>query len=84
VIGEKYDNSNENDGDLNAYSGIIKKIAKDNNLQLIDLRKAFMDYESKNNIENKEKGILTSDRVHLNETGNQFLADTMWDVIKKL
>jgi lysophospholipase L1-like esterase len=43
-----------------------------------------MDYESKNNIENKEKGILTSDRVHLNEAGNQFLADTMWEVIKKL
>ena len=84
VIGEKFDNSNENDGDLNAYSAIIKKIAKDNSVQLIDLRKAFMDYESKNNIENKASGILTSDRVHLNETGNQFLADTMWDVIKKL
>ena len=84
VIGEKFDNSNENDGDLNAYAAIIKKIAKDNSLQLIDLRKAFMDYESKNNIENKEKGILTSDRVHLNEAGNQFLADTMWEVIKKL
>ena len=66
------------------YAAIIKKIAKDNSLQLIDLRKAFMDYESKNNIENKEKGILTSDRVHLNEAGNQFLADTMWEVIKKL
>jgi lysophospholipase L1-like esterase len=74
----------ENDGDLNAYSAIIKKIAKDNSVQLIDLRKAFMEYESKNNIENKALGILTSDRVHLNETGNQFLADTMWDVIKKL
>lgn len=84
VIGEKFDNTNENDGDLNAYAGIIKKIAKDNNVQLIDLRKAFMDYESKNNIENKASGILTTDRVHLNEAGNQFLADTMWDVIKKL
>ena len=84
VIGEKFDNSNENDGDLNAYSAIIKKIAKDNSVQLIDLRKAFMNYESKNNIENKASGILTSDLVLLNETGNQFLADTMWDVIKKL
>jgi len=84
VIGEKFDNSNENDGDLNSYSQIIKKIAKDNSVQLIDLRKAFMDYESKNNIENKASGILTTDRVHLNEAGNQFLADTMWDVIKKL
>jgi lysophospholipase L1-like esterase len=84
VIGEKFDNSNENDGDLNAYSQIIKKIAKDNAVQLIDLRKAFMDYEAKNNIENKASGILTTDRVHLNDAGNQFLAETMWDVIKKL
>ncbi len=84
VIGEKFDATNENDGDLNAYSNIIRKIAADNQCKLIDLRKIFLGYEEKNNIENKASGILTSDRVHLNETGNQFLADTMWDVIKKL
>ncbi|MHA8049865.1 SGNH/GDSL hydrolase family protein [Aquirufa sp. ROCK-SH2] len=84
VIGEKFDNSNENDGDLNAYSAIIKRIAETNACKLIDLRKAFMDYEVKNNIENKASGILTTDRVHLNEAGNKFLAETMWDTIKNL
>ncbi len=84
VIGEKHDNSNENDGDLNAYSAIIKKIAETNACKLIDLRKAFMDYEVKNNIENKASGILTTDRVHLNEAGNKFLAETMWETIKNL
>jgi lysophospholipase L1-like esterase len=84
VIGEKHDNSNENDGDLNAYSAIIKKIAETNACKLIDLRKAFMDYEVKNNVENKASGILTTDRVHLNEAGNKFLAETMWDTIKNL
>jgi lysophospholipase L1-like esterase len=84
VIGEKYDNTNENDGDLNAYANIIRKIASDNQCKLIDLRKAFMAYEEKNNIENKSSGILTSDRVHLTEAGNQFLAETMWETIKTL
>jgi lysophospholipase L1-like esterase len=84
VIGEKYDNTNENDGDLNAYANIIRKIASDNQCKLIDLRKAFMTYEEKNNIENKASGILTSDRVHLTEAGNQFLAETMWETIKTL
>jgi lysophospholipase L1-like esterase len=84
VIGEKHDNSNENDGDLNAYSAIIKKIAETNACKLIDLRKAFMDYEVKNNVENKASGILTTDRVHLNEAGNKFLAETMWETIKNL
>lgn len=84
VIGEKFDNTNENDGDLNAYANIIRKIASDNQCKLIDLRKAFMAYEQKNNIENKGSGILTSDRVHLTEAGNQFLAETMWETIKNL
>jgi len=41
-------------------------------------------YEEKNNIENKASGILTTDRVHLTEAGNQFLAETMWETIKSL
>ena len=84
VIGEKFDATNENDGDLNAYSNIIRKIATDNQCKLIDLRKAFLSFEEKNNIENKASGILTTDRVHLNEAGNQFLAETMWETIKNL
>ena len=84
VIGEKFDATNENDGDLNAYSNIIRKIATDNQCKLIDLRKAFMTYEEKKNIENKASGILTTDRVHLTEAGNQFLAETMWETIKSL
>ncbi|MBE7175364.1 MAG: SGNH/GDSL hydrolase family protein [Mucilaginibacter polytrichastri] len=82
VIGEKNDNSNQQDGDLNAYSTIIRTIATDMKLPLIDLRKAFVDYELKNNPENKEKEILTVDRVHLNPKGNQFVAETMWNVLK--
>lgn len=82
AIGERTDFSNQQDGDLNRYSSVIRNLAKDNNLPLIDLRKSFLDYNLKNNPENKESGILTTDRVHLNEAGNQLVADEMWKVIK--
>lgn len=84
AIGERTDSSNELDGDLNNYSNIIRGLAKKNNLPLIDLRKAFLDYNKQYNTENKESGILTTDRVHLNEKGNQLVADEMWKVIKTL
>jgi hypothetical protein len=32
---------------------------------------------AKNNPENREAGILTSDRVHLNDVGNRFVAVEM-------
>ena len=82
VIGERTDFSNQLDGDLNRYSTIIRGIAQKESLPLIDLRKAFLDYNVKNNPENKEQGILTTDRVHLNDNGNKLVAETMWQVIK--
>src|SRR6186713_2448737 len=82
AIGEKTDFSNPQDGDMNEYSNIIRRIASKNNLPLVDLRKAFLDYNLKNNPDNKDRGILTTDRVHLNAKGNQLVAEEMWKVIK--
>lgn len=82
VIGERTDFSNEQDGDMNQYSNIIRSLAQKNNLLLIDLRKAFLDYNLKNNPANKESGILTRDRVHLNERGNRLVADEIWKVLQ--
>jgi isoamyl acetate esterase len=84
VIGERNDNSNQQDGDLNQYSNIIRGIAKDLSLQVCDLRKAFSDYLKANNTANAEKGILTTDRVHLNEKGNLFVAMELWKVIQNI
>ncbi|MFT3935534.1 MAG: SGNH/GDSL hydrolase family protein [Chitinophagaceae bacterium] len=81
AIGEKTDFSNELDGDLNKYAGIIRSIAKNNNCPLIDLRKLFLDYNLANNKDNKESGILTSDKVHLNDTGNNFVAEAMYKAL---
>ncbi len=84
AIGEKTDMSNQQDGDLNQYSQLIRDIAKKNNLPLVDLRKAFLDYNLKHNPDNREKGILTTDRVHLNDAGNQFVAEQMQKVLATL
>lgn len=82
VIGERTDNSNELDGDLNLYSNWIRTFAAKNNLPIVDLRKAFIQYNLEHNIENKEAGILTTDKVHLNAKGNQLVAKNIWTVIK--
>jgi lysophospholipase L1-like esterase len=81
TIGEKTDFSNELDGDLNQYSVIIRNIASSNKCPLIDLRKVFLNYLSSNNPENKIKGILTVDGVHLNDTGNDLVAHEMLKVL---
>lgn len=82
VIGERNDNSNQQDGDLNLYSNWIRSYTAKNNLPLVDLRSAFQEYDRNNNPENKESGILTVDRVHLTHTGNLFVAEKMWNVLK--
>ncbi len=81
AVGEKIDYSNELDGDLNKYSDIIRNIAKNNNAQVVDFRKAFHDYLLKNNPENKEKGILTGDGVHLTPAGNKFVAEMLYKIL---
>jgi lysophospholipase L1-like esterase len=83
TIGEKTDFTNELDGDLNIYAAIIRGIAQKKNCELIDLRKAFLAYNLTNNAENKEKGILTTDGVHLSEKGNQLVAEEMMKALVK-
>ena len=83
VIGEKKD-FNELDNDLNKYCNIIRKLANNMHLPLIDLREAFVQYEANNNLNNMEEGILTVDGVHLNDKGNELVAELMWTVIKTL
>jgi len=77
VIGEKRNGENKLDARLDEYSEISRKVAEASKVQLIDLRRAFQDYLKEHNSEDKERGILTSDRVHLNNAGNRFVADVM-------
>lgn len=84
VVGEKWDCSNQLDGDLNRYSNIIRDLAKKNELAIVDLRKDILEKLKVINPDNKEKEVLTYDRVHMNDKGNQFLAEEMWKVLKDL
>jgi lysophospholipase L1-like esterase len=83
TIGEKTDGSNSLDSMLEEYSTISRKVAADTGVTLCDLRKAFLDRLQEQNPDNKERGILTSDGVHLNATGNQFVAAQAAEAIAK-
>ena len=83
VIGEKKAGGNKLDAQLDEYAGISRKVAADTGSRLCDLRKAFVDHLAANNPDDKEKGVLTSDRVHLNEAGNKLVADTILGVLTK-
>ena len=82
VIGERYDQSNPQDGELNLYSNWIRKYATQKEITLVDCRKLFLEYSAKHNPKQVDKGILTYDRVHLNDAGNQLVADAIWEAIK--
>ena len=76
VIGEKLA-GNPLDTMLDEYAQISRNVAKETKTQLIDLRAAFLAYLKEHNKENKDRGVLTGDGVHLNAAGNQFVADQM-------
>ncbi len=83
AIGEKTDFTNPLDGDLNNYADIIRKVASANNCPLIDLRQHFLDHLKTANTENKDRGTLTTDGVHLNVAGNIFVAQKMLAVLQQ-
>jgi lysophospholipase L1-like esterase len=74
VIGEKTDATNKLDGMLDEFSQISRDVAKQNNVDLLDLRKIFVSYLKSHNPDNKDRGVLTTDGVHLNAEGNHFVA----------
>ena len=83
TIGEKNDGSNSLDTMLEEYSAISRKVAADTGVTLCDLRRAFLDHLKKQNADNKERGILTGDGVHLNAVGNKFVAAQAAEAIAK-
>jgi lysophospholipase L1-like esterase len=77
VIGEKATGENPLDAMLDEYSDVTRKVAADMKTGLVDLRKAFVEHLATANTDGKDKGMLTSDGVHLNPDGNRFVADRM-------
>src|SRR5450631_950452 len=54
VIGERTDFTNQQDGDLNSYSQIVRNLAQKYHCGLVDLRELFHNYELKNNPSNTD------------------------------
>jgi lysophospholipase L1-like esterase len=77
MIGEKTDGSNTLDAMLEEYSEISRKVALANSVTMLDLRKKFVRELKIRNPDQKERGILTTDGVHLNDDGNVFVKDCM-------
>ncbi len=82
VIGEKKNGANEMDAELDKYAAEIRKLAEVNNLPLVDLRSLFTQYAVANNTTDSEKDVLTYDGVHLNDKGNQMVADQLLPLVK--
>ncbi len=83
VIGEYTDYSNDSDGELNHFANLVKRIAAENTCELVDMRQTFLQYNLLYNKENKESGILTTDKVHLNAEGNKLAAETFYSFLMK-
>jgi lysophospholipase L1-like esterase len=74
---EGYDPENVMDKKLDALAQVARAVAREKQLPLVDLRKAFIDYWKTNNLENKPKGFLTYDGNHWTETGHKYVAQQM-------
>ncbi|MCA9084124.1 MAG: Dabb family protein [Planctomycetaceae bacterium] len=81
VIGEKHDGTNDMDEMLDQYCDISRKVAAECDITLLDLRKAFIENLKEYNVANADAGILTTDRVHLNDAGNRLVAARMLEAV---
>ena len=52
---------------LDEYAEVSRRVAKATGARLCDLRKSFQGYLAEHNAEDKDKGVLTTDRVHLSD-----------------
>jgi lysophospholipase L1-like esterase len=84
AIGEKHNGDNKQDIDLNTYGYVAKKIGEEMNIPVCDLRSYFINYSNDNNPANVDRGILTTDGVHLNEKGATLVATELWKVISQV
>ncbi len=83
VIGEMHHGENKLDAQLDEYADISRRVAKELGAKLCDLRKAFSDYLAVNNPDNKDRGILTVDSVHLSDEGNKFVAKKILESLER-
>jgi len=81
VIGEKRQGANPLDAMLDDYAAVSREVAAAAGVQLLDLRHAFLEFLEKHNRDDADRGVLTTDGVHLNAAGNRFVAERLLEVL---
>jgi isoamyl acetate esterase len=81
-VGEKYDGTNKDDPKLDEFAQVEREVAEAKRVPLNDLRKAFVGYWKKHNLDNKPSGVLTYDGNHFNQKGHDFVAEQMLSKFK--
>lgn len=82
IIGEFPRGSNPLDADLDAYSAISKSVAADTGATFCDLREPFFAYLSEHKSDRSDRGVLTSDGVHMRPAGDALLIEIMAGAIR--
>jgi lysophospholipase L1-like esterase len=80
IIGEETQ-GNQLNQKLGEYAEIIRRLSKDQSATLCDLHAAFLAELGRVNQKNDHQGNLTYDGVHMNDAGNQLIAEQVADAI---
>lgn len=75
VIGENVAEDSPEKERLEAYCEIMRSVASEHEIPLLDLRERFVSYLKRKNPKGKSQGVLTKDTVNLSGRGNRFVAD---------
>jgi lysophospholipase L1-like esterase len=81
VIGERPSGQNELDEMLDEYAQISRNVALETGSELVDLRRMFVACLHEHRTDDADRGVLTTDGVHLNAAGNRFVADRMLEAL---
>lgn len=81
VIGERAEGLNQQDEMLGRYVAISRQTASRLGLPCCDLHAAFRTELARRNTADVESGVLTTDGVHLNDAGNELVANTLAGVL---
>lgn len=74
VIGEDTGAASDENELLDKYAVVAREVAASTGSKVCDLRAAFTGYLERFNPDGLHEGILTADGIHLNESGNRFVA----------
>ena len=74
VLGENVDPRRKTDQAIDTYCEVLRKVAAEKNVPLVDLRRVFVETLKTLNPHKETKGFLTRDGSHTSPTGSELIA----------